>query len=631
MAVKNNGTILFRAKNISGLASAVREFTVDWIDKTPPAAPVCSADTTSPTRDDVTVTAVFDSDSVVKQCSTDGENWSDCTGGVVMKENGTVYFRAIDEVGNISDVTAYEVANIDRTPPEKPTAAADTTAPTRDDVTVTAVFSSDSVVKQYSTDGETWSDCTGGVVMKENGTVYFRAIDEVGNVSGVTAYEVANIDRTPPVITIVGDNTSPVHQTVLSATTDDGSVLYCRVDGAAWKTYAGPIAVVANAVYEFEATDAAGNIGRASIEFANLLPELPEKLDGNATGQSWTPTGAARYIVEYSTDSFRHVISVTTESPGVDTAGLPVGSYSWRVRPEDDDRWVRGANIVLARADSAPRVVSSDADGSCDVFFGAADGTWSSRHAARNLGSLGDWQGTGETVALAGKGRIGNLYLGSADANVLLLTDDADGDALFVDDVFTELPAGVAGERARLAEIKEIRAGAGNDLIDMTSQRFEYVGDGLTVRGGLGNDVIWANKGDNRLFGDDGNDRLVGASGNDLLVGGLGNDSMHGGGGNDVFAFCENWGEDAVEQLADGHVTLWFASGDLANWNASTLTYADGANSVTVAGVTADNVTLEFGDDGSARYAALAEAGAFAGCTSERIFEEHDKFTLTSL
>ena len=461
--------------------------------------------------------------------------------------------------------------------------------------------------------------------------MYFRAIDEVGNISAVTAYEVANIDRIAPVITITGDNTSPIHRTVLSATTDDGSVLYCRVAGAEWDLYTGPIAVDANAVYEFTATDAAGNTGNASITFDNLLPELPEKLDGTPSGQSWSPTGAEQYIVEYSTDGFRHVISVTVDGPGVDSAGLPVGTYSWRVRPADDDRWVRGANIVLARADSAPRVVSSDADGNCDVFFGAADGTWSSRHAARNLGSLGDWDGTGENVALAGKGRIKNLYFGSTDANVLLLTDAAGGDALFVDDVFTELPAEVAGDRARLAEIKEIRAGAGNDVVDMTSQRFEYAGGGLTVRGGLGDDVIWANRGDNRLFGDDGNDRLVGASGNDLLVGGTGNDSMHGGGGNDVFTFCENWGVDTVEQLAAGSVTLWFAAGDIANWNASTLTYADGANSVTVAGVAAGRVTLKFGDDGSERYAALADAGAFAGCTSEKIFEDHDKFALASL
>ena len=168
-------------------------------------------------------------------------------------------------------------------------------------------------------------------------------------------------------------------------------------------------------------------------------------------------------------------------------------------------------------------------------------------------------------------------------------------------------------------------------MVDLTSQRFEYVGGGLTVRGGSGDDVIWANKGDNLLCGDAGNDRLVGASGNDVLVGGIGDDSMHGGGGNDVFAFCENWGADAVEQLAEGKVTLWFASGNEEKWDAAELTYADGTNSVTVRGVSADDVTLKFGDDGSAQYAALAEAGAFAGSTSENVFEKKHENLLASV
>lgn len=49
---------------------------------------------------------------------------------------------------------------------------------------------------------------------------------------------------------------------------------------------------------------------------------------------------------------------------------------------------------------------------------------------------------------------------------------------------------------------------------------------------------------------------------------------------------------------------------------------ADGANSVTVRGVSADKATLKFGGDSSVRYAALTERGAFAGFTSEKIFEE---------
>ena len=131
------------------------------------------------------------------------------------------------------------------------------------------------------------------------------------------------------------------------------------------------------------------------------------------------------------------------------------------------------------------------------------------------------------------------------------------------------------------------------------------------------------------LFGDAGNDRIVGASGNDVIAGGIGNDRMHGGGGDDVFTFCDNWGTDTVEQLATGSVTLWFASGNESNWNAETLTYTDGENSVKVSGVS--EVKLKFGYDGSVQYATLAQAGVFFDATSERIFEETGKGMLASL
>ncbi len=178
--------------------------------------------------------------------------------------------------------------------------------------------------------------------------------------------------------------------------------------------------------------------------------------------------------------------------------------------------------------------------------------------------------------------------------------------------------------QARLAQIDEIRAGAGNDIVDLTSQRFEYIGDGLTVRGGLGDDVVWANHGNNLLFGDAGNDQIVGAAGDDLIVGSSGNDTLHGGGGNDIFAFGGDWGKDTVEQLANGTVTLWFADGNPALWDGKTLTYTDGDKSVKVTGTDTENIVLMFGDNG-APYDTLQAIGAFDEFTSEKIFEDKNK------
>ena len=111
---------------------------------------------------------------------------------------------------------------------------------------------------------------------------------------------------------------------------------------------------------------------------------------------------------------------------------------------------------------------------------------------------------------LEGKNRITDIFKGSADASVLLLTDDSNGDALFVDDVYSAL-----GDQARMSQIDEIRAGAGNDIVDMTSKQYAYEGGAIRIHGGEGDDLLWGSAAGNILFGDAGNDRLAGAGGND--------------------------------------------------------------------------------------------------------------------
>ena len=340
--------------------------------------------------------------------------------------------------------------------------------------------------------------------------------------------------------------------------------------------------------------------------------------------QTWEKIGeAAQYVVEYSTDDFEHAIRLAVDSNSLDSYQLPEGSYQVRVRPANGGEWKETDPVVAGSEGDDSKLVRSNADGNTDAFYVNAAGVWSAGYEAQHVGSADDaWGGTRERVALAGRNRLTDIIEGSSDAGILLMTDDGNGDALFVDDIYSGSPGELGLSRSRIAWIDEIRAGAGDDIVDMTSQRFEYTGDGLTIRGGDGDDVIWANKGGNMLFGDAGNDRIVGASGNDVIAGGSGNDRMHGGGGSDIFTFCSGWGADTVEQLAGGSVTLWFLDGSPDNWNESTLTYTDGENSMKVSGVTADKVTLKFGDDGSDQYAGLLARSAFADHTSERIFEE---------
>ena len=340
--------------------------------------------------------------------------------------------------------------------------------------------------------------------------------------------------------------------------------------------------------------------------------------------QTWEKVGeTAQYIVEYAMDAaFEHVIRIVAGTNSLDSFQMPAGNYQMRIKPAGGE-WTALEPVAAEGADDKPKLVRSNADGNTDVFYVNTAGVWGSGCMAQHAGSVNDpWVGTREHVRLAGKNKLTDIFEGSADANILLMTDDGIGDALFVDDIYSDSPGKLGLSRSRIAQINEIRAGAGDDIVDMTSQRFEYSGDGLTIRGGDGNDIIWANRGENFLFVDSGNARLVGAAGNDVVAGGIGSDRMHGGGGSDIFTFCGNWGEDSVEQLAGGTVTLWFLTGSRDNWDSAALTYSDGENSVTVSGVGSDNIDLKFGaETDEDLFSALFGAGAFGEFSSGKIFD----------
>jgi len=150
-----------------------------------------TADITGPTTQNVTVSAAFSSKTAVREYSLNGGSWQNYTGGVVMNDNGTVYFRGGDGEGYYSDAVSYTVSNIDRTAPQKPSVNAVNSGYK---VMVTATFSDDSEQKQYSLDDQNWNHYDSGVLMGANGTVYFRGIDAAGNISEVTSYTVDNIE-----------------------------------------------------------------------------------------------------------------------------------------------------------------------------------------------------------------------------------------------------------------------------------------------------------------------------------------------------------------------------------------------------------------------------------------------------
>ena len=165
-------------------------------DKVAPTVSNIKATPTTPTNLTVTVTATFADDVKLAQSlyriGEDGD-WTDYKSGVTVDENTTIYFRAVDEAGNVSAPASYKVTNIDQIPPAAPKATADIVKPSLYPVNVSAEFSGDSVKKEYSLDGKTWKNYSGAINFQENGSVYFRGTDAAGNMSETVCYNVTNI------------------------------------------------------------------------------------------------------------------------------------------------------------------------------------------------------------------------------------------------------------------------------------------------------------------------------------------------------------------------------------------------------------------------------------------------------
>ena len=176
----------------------------------------------------------------------------------------------------LGDELLLDVDFDDSTPPTITDIAASTTAPTNQDVTVTAVFADNEALasQQYKIGDGEWQDYADGVTVSENATVTFKATDTSGN-SATATYEVTNIDKIAPVIALAGDNETPLQSATLAASTEDGISIEWSRDDVEWSAYTGEIAVTENGPYYFRATDAAGNTGYAEKTFANIDTTAP--------------------------------------------------------------------------------------------------------------------------------------------------------------------------------------------------------------------------------------------------------------------------------------------------------------------------------------------------------------------
>ena len=164
-----------------------------------------------------------------------------------------------------------------------------------------------------------------------------------------------------------------------------------------------------------------------------------------------------------------------------------------------------------------------------DTLVLSDDARWSNRFIAFNAGSPGK-RGTGERVSITAMQRSHDLFDGGEGFDTAQGTDG--DDAVFLDDSFSPLPD---GHGPRIKNIERFNMGAGDDIVDLTSQTYSY--------------------GDAEINGEAGNDTLWGSAGNDVLNGGLGDDKLTGGAGNDTYLFDVGDGHDQIRNDAPDYQT----------------------------------------------------------------------------
>jgi Ca2+-binding RTX toxin-like protein len=141
------------------------------------------------------------------------------------------------------------------------------------------------------------------------------------------------------------------------------------------------------------------------------------------------------------------------------------------------------------------------------------DAVWTNSYAAYN-------HATGDYVALGGFNRTDDIFKGGAGTDRLHATSQ--NDAIFLHGLYN-VPM--------VEDIETFYLGHGNDILDMSSSIYSY--GSFTAHGGDGNDIIWANDGNDTLYGGNGDDWIHGGEGSDKIYLGQGDDFAQGGEGSD--------------------------------------------------------------------------------------------------
>jgi len=165
-----------------------------------------SANITTWTNSNVSVTINYPTEVVTKQYSTNGTTWNTYTVPVVVTTNSTVYAKGLDSGGNQTVQTTLTVSNIDKTVPSIPIAnfngyTTGTWTSSNITLNLSSTDANSGISKyQWSTNGTTWNDFVSTWLYNYDTAqnTSFRSVDNAGNASSATVYYSILRDATAP-------------------------------------------------------------------------------------------------------------------------------------------------------------------------------------------------------------------------------------------------------------------------------------------------------------------------------------------------------------------------------------------------------------------------------------------------
>ncbi|TLZ68302.1 MAG: hypothetical protein E6K12_01905 [Methanobacteriota archaeon] len=236
----------------------------------------------------------------------DGGNWAIYAGPVTLTE-GThiVGYFAVDHAGLIEATHSLSIS-VDTAPPTT-TSSLSGTAGTNGwytsnvTVSLTATDATSGVAAvNYRIDNGSWLVYAGPIVLGEGRHLLeYGASDIAGNLETVHARSI-EVDTSPPISYVAlagtpGDNgwyVTAVSATLTATDATSGvAIIYYRIDGGPWATYAGPLTLAEGRhVLTFRATDRAGNIevDRSVTVLVDTTPPVSSALlEGSLGDNGW--------------------------------------------------------------------------------------------------------------------------------------------------------------------------------------------------------------------------------------------------------------------------------------------------------------------------------------------------------